>query len=61
MNCIKNKVEHNCFLFPTTTAEIEKIVKSLKSKNSSGYDQISNKILKQIYPGIIDALQIIIE
>ena len=34
MNCIKNKVEHNCFLFPTTTAEIEKIVKSLKSKNS---------------------------
>jgi hypothetical protein len=30
----------------TTTEEIERIIKSLKTKNSYGYDEISTKILK---------------
>ena len=30
----------------TTTKEIEQIIKSLKTKNSCGYDEISTKILK---------------
>jgi hypothetical protein len=30
----------------TTTEEIERIIKSLKIKNSCGYDEISTKILK---------------
>jgi hypothetical protein len=30
----------------TTTEEIERIIKSLKIKNSYGYDEISTKILK---------------
>jgi hypothetical protein len=31
---------------PVTEAEIIGIINSLKSKNSSGYDDISSKILK---------------
>jgi hypothetical protein len=31
----------------TTTKETEQIIKSLKIKNSSGYDEISTKILKE--------------
>ena len=30
----------------TSTKEIEKIIDSLKMKNSSGYDEISTKVLK---------------
>jgi len=30
----------------TTTKQIERIIKSLKTKNSYGYDEISTKILK---------------
>jgi hypothetical protein len=35
-----------------TTEEIERIIKSLKTKNSYGYDQISIKILKISCPFI---------
>jgi hypothetical protein len=31
----------------TTTKEIEQIIKSLKTKHSYGYDEISTKILKE--------------
>jgi hypothetical protein len=31
----------------TTTKEIENIIKSLKSKNSHGYDEISTNLLKE--------------
>ena len=55
---MKNRIENNCFLYPTTTQEIEKLIKNLKNKDISGYDEISNKILKKIYPGIIKALEI---
>ena len=59
MEHMTHRVEQNCFLFPTGSQEIEKIIKNLKIKNSSGYDEISNKILKKIYPSIMKALIII--
>ena len=59
VSVMKNKVQQSCFLFPTTTLEIEKIIRNLKRKDSSGIDGISNRILKSIYPGIIEALKII--
>jgi hypothetical protein len=40
----------------TTTTEIEKIIKSLKSKNSYGYDGIPTKILKVSTSFIISPL-----
>jgi len=36
----------------TTTQEIEQIIKSLKTKNSYGYNKISTKILKISCPFI---------
>jgi hypothetical protein len=39
-----------------STYEIEKIIKSLKTKNSSGYDEISNRIIKLSTPFIISPL-----
>ena len=36
--------------------ELEKIIKSLNSKNSHGYDRISNKIIKASLPFIISPL-----
>lgn len=59
MQNLFNRIQHNCFLFPTTQQEIEKLVKNLKIKNSHGYDNISNRMLKKIYPSIIEALVII--
>ena len=56
---MKNRTQFNCYFYPTNIEEIEKIIKCLKAKDSSGYDQISNKILKRIYPGIIHGLEII--
>ena len=53
------RVNSSCFFYPTTCAEIEMYIKKLKSKNTLGFDQLSNKILKAIYPGIINALYII--
>jgi hypothetical protein len=40
----------------TTTYEIEKIIQSLKSKNSYGYDEISSTILKVSAPYILSPL-----
>ena len=39
-----------------TTYETEKVIKSLKSKNSCGYDGISNKIIQLSTPFIISPL-----
>jgi hypothetical protein len=39
-----------------STYEIEKIIKSLKSKNTGGYDEISTRILKLSAPYIISLL-----
>jgi len=43
----------------TTTKEIEQIIKSLKTKNSYGYDEISTKILKISCPFISSPLNYI--
>lgn len=59
MDNMKKRVEQNCFLFPTDHGEIEKFINTLKEKNSKGHDDISNRILKKIYPGIINALEIL--
>jgi hypothetical protein len=41
---------------PTTTKEMENIFKTLKSKNSQGYDEITTKILKVSFPFISSPL-----
>jgi hypothetical protein len=54
----------NSFIRPVTdislqyasTHEIGKIIKSLKTKNTAGYDEISNRILKLSAPFIISPL-----
>jgi len=38
------------------TYKIEKIIKSLKTKNTCGYDEISNRIIKLTAPFIISPL-----
>jgi len=40
----------------TTTYKIKKIINSLKSKTSHGYDEISDKILKASAPCILSPL-----
>ena len=47
------------FLIPTNEHEILQMVKTLKSKRSSGYDGISTKLLKQIIPNIVAPLEYI--
>ena len=47
------------FLTPTSKTEITKLISSLKNKNSSGHDGISNKILKGITENIVEPLNII--
>jgi len=44
---------------PTTTFEIENIIKTLKPKNSYGYDEISIKLLKISAPFISSPLHYI--
>ena len=56
---MRNSIPHNCFFFPTNHTEIQRFIKGLKSKNSKGHDEITNTILKAIYPSIINALTII--
>ena len=43
----------------TTTHEIDKIIRSLKSKDSYGYDGVSTRILKLIAPYIVSPLTFI--
>jgi len=49
-------VAHYINLALTTTKEVSDIVKSLKSKNSHGYDKISIEVLKLSLPYIISPL-----
>ena len=61
-NNVYNAAQRNlasCFLHPTNNREIEKIILKLKSKNSKGYDGLSNTLLKSIYLSILPALNII--
>jgi hypothetical protein len=59
VNYGSSRINESCFLYPTTETEIEKIILRLKFKNSKGHDQLSNTMLKQIYPCILPALNII--
>ena len=44
---------------PTSTNEVNKIIQSLKIKNSHGYDEITSRILKISAPSIISPLSYI--
>ena len=48
--------QNSLFLAPTSTQEILKIVSKLPSKNSSGHDNISNLLLKEIIAPLSPAL-----
>ena len=50
---------YNLFMTPTNQYEILKIITKLKNKGSSGYDNISNILLKQLCPQICAPLSII--
>jgi hypothetical protein len=41
---------------PVTSNELKDIIKSLSNKNSSGYDEISSKVLKSSMPFILSPL-----
>ena len=47
------------FLRPTNTAEVHRILLNLKNKMSSGYDTITNKLLKSLCDQICGPLSLI--
>jgi hypothetical protein len=47
---------NSLFMYPTSPDEILKITSTLKNSNSSGDDDISNNLLKQIIPSICEVL-----
>ena len=47
------------FLAPCNKEEISKIISGLPNKTSSGFDNISNVLLKKLQPSVLDALEII--
>ena len=58
-----NKISRNknsIFLNPTNSLELSKIIRKLKSKTSSGYDGISNNIIKELESALLLPLEIII-
>jgi len=50
------KLTISLHLNPTSTNEINKIIQSLKTKDSHGYDEISSRILKISTPCILSSL-----
>jgi hypothetical protein len=58
-----SKISHNPFpnikLSNTSTKEIERIIKSIRVKNSLGYDGITTKIIKVSVPNISSPLNYI--
>ena len=54
-----NKIPRNntsVFLTPCNSNELSKLINKLPNKLSSGYDDISNKLLKEIFPEISEPL-----
>ena len=51
--------EHSLFFTPTDTTEINNLIKELPIKTSSGYDSISNTLLKSLSHMILKPLEII--
>ena len=54
-----NQYKTSMFLNPTTTNEILALIKNLPNKRSSGYDNISNLLLKSLSAQITVPLEII--
>ena len=52
-----NLNETSMFLAPTCREEIQSIIKNLPAKNSSGYDDISNNLLKKLCPSLLTPLE----
>ena len=54
--------QNSCSLFmnPCTTYEIKRLINNLPNKTSSGHDDISNKLLKEIYEPLLPALDYIV-
>ena len=48
------------FFEPASVEEVSNLINALKPKNSSGYDDISNRLLKELHPVIIEPLTDII-
>ena len=51
--------ERSIFLDPTDSTEIVTLINELVPKNSSGHDNLSNKLLKKLLPAIVEPLTII--
>ena len=58
MNIIPQN-DQSIFLNPTTETEIIELITDLIPKNSSGYDDLSNKVLKKLLPALVAPLTII--
>ena len=58
LRCLQSNKD-SIYLNPTDVCEIKKIVAKLPSKRSSGYDNISNILLKDIVASIVDVLCVI--
>ena len=50
--------EQSIFLKPTNDTEIIELITDLIPKNSSGYDNLSNKLLKRLLPALVAPLTI---
>ena len=62
INSYINKIKNNkktLYLRPTTSVELEKIIMNLKNKTSTGFDEISNIMLKWLCPSIVFPLSIV--
>ena len=51
--------KNSMYFYPTTRYEIDKIIKKLPNKRSSGHDDIDNVLLKEISNGLLDVLTVI--
>ena len=51
--------DQSIFLEPTSEKEIMELITDLIPKNSSGYDNLSNRLLKKLFPALIDPLTIV--
>ena len=62
INSYLRSIPHNSnsiFLNPTDMREIETLIKDLVPKNSSGHDNLSNKLLKKLLPAMLEPLTIL--
>jgi exonuclease III len=51
-----NSPVHSIFFHPVSTNEVKNLIKSLKSKQSAGIDEISSKLLKEIDEYVVEPL-----